>query len=696
MGGWGRGAALPTHESAAALAFMITPDSTCGSCSPLLLQHTLLRATSNGSWAASPLGSSRSSATDADGRKSPYASPQRVATARRRPCLDRLLGRRGVRMDEACSGAGNMGLPTPSSSRYAVPGTKPALAHLEDAKWPREPEAAALSSASPEASGAGRRRRARRGQAGADRYVLAELKRVQELKQQFPGFSDKLISNFTDGRVASPGVEPTVNAIVAGGCRQGTRPDSPCHSLACRTPRQPRPSKWAAPSVCTTPMPSEPGRLAERIPSSARTTPGPTEPAARPWMPPSPTCGVSLPPEPSTRQRPRPRPAAAAQLAAAAVPVGPAHPAPLAAAPSPVPTSAVLPPAHPRPAWVSKQTLHRLASSGFLPQDEDGSGDAGGRAPRAGGGTSPPPSGALPDDGLDHEDDLSDAASAAAAAFDAELSAQQALALEEQQRQQRSQEHDLPQRGRRTVSMGRSFNIVMEIQRWLRQGTAPAGPERRGTRFSLTGENEAAEREEPQDPRPPDLQGLARRHNCPLFAVREAWQEFSAYAAHREPGITYEEFLDLLRRRAHLPDGGSIPAHLLGTVALKDLDCHEHLSFDAFLEWSLSVGWMEELQVAPGEVEVRKIARQVAMPILDVEKIKMLFDRLDSDGSGHIEENEFRHMIYTLWCVEDVSDVPIKTLQRLWRQIDKDGSGSIDFAEFLVWYKNYLTHDAEH
>merc|ERR1712003_21752 len=87
------------------------------------------------------------------------------------------------------------------------------------------------------------------------------------------------------------------------------------------------------------------------------------------------------------------------------------------------------------------------------------------------------------------------------------------------------------------------------------------------------------------------------------------------------------------------------------------------------------------------EREIRKVAREQNIPILDVERIRKMFEEFDVDGSDEIEEAEFRHILYRLWNVKDVSDVPVKRLHRLWRELDTDNSGSIGFTEFLVWYQ---------
>jgi len=215
----------------------------------------------------------------------------------------------------------------------------------------------------------------------------------------------------------------------------------------------------------------------------------------------------------------------------------------------------------------------------------------------------------------------------------------------------------------------------MAVQRWLCSDTASPGAP-----ANKKGE-EAGEKE---------LRYYSALHHCPRAAVLEALQEFRACNKDSSSCLTYEEFLEVLRRRAHLPVGAPIPAHLMGMVSARDIARHGDVSFDSFLEWSMSVGWTEEMQSCSSEeLDLRRIAREVDMPILDVEKIKKLFDMFDSDHSGQIEEDEFRYIILKLWRVESVKDVPVKTLRRIWRQIDQDGSGKIDFPEFLVWYNTF-------
>jgi len=77
-----------------------------------------------------------------------------------------------------------------------------------------------------------------------------------------------------------------------------------------------------------------------------------------------------------------------------------------------------------------------------------------------------------------------------------------------------------------------------------------------------------------------------------------------------------------------------------------------------------------------------------------VERVKCLFDKIDVDGSGEIEQGEFRILLYDLLqCRKD--DIPVKRLQRYWREVDLDGSGSVGFNEFLIWYKTSFSQDGK-
>merc|ERR1712032_172644 len=188
---------------------------------------------------------------------------------------------------------------------------------------------------------------------------------------------------------------------------------------------------------------------------------------------------------------------------------------------------------------------------------------------------------------------------------------------------------------------------------------------------------------------------LAKKYKFAVAEVRDIYKEFSLYNTHMTNDISMDEFNDLIRRRAHLSDDEPIPDHLYGNVCKAERDNpHTRINFERYLEWAISVMWSEEMQVGCAvERNIRKVAREHKVPLLEVERVKRIFDEFDTDGSGEIEECEFRHIIYKLWKVKDVSDVPVKRVQRFWRELDVDGSGSAEFSEFLVWYHSKFSKD---
>jgi Ca2+-binding EF-hand superfamily protein len=95
-----------------------------------------------------------------------------------------------------------------------------------------------------------------------------------------------------------------------------------------------------------------------------------------------------------------------------------------------------------------------------------------------------------------------------------------------------------------------------------------------------------------------------------------------------------------------------------------------------------------DLELSSQELEIREIARNLQIPIPDVEKVKKVFDKYDADGSGQIEKDEFKLMMTDLVCVGKLKglEVPNGLLEDQWLSVDHDGSGEVDFDEFCEWY----------
>ncbi|CAD7924050.1 unnamed protein product [Amoebophrya sp. A120] len=87
--------------------------------------------------------------------------------------------------------------------------------------------------------------------------------------------------------------------------------------------------------------------------------------------------------------------------------------------------------------------------------------------------------------------------------------------------------------------------------------------------------------------------------------------------------------------------------------------------------------------VSEKEIEIRELAAEHNMAINDVDKIQVVFDFYDEDGSGEMEAEEFFQLLHVLTAGAEMTD---KKRQEYWMQLDEDRSGSVNFGEFLLWY----------
>jgi len=186
----------------------------------------------------------------------------------------------------------------------------------------------------------------------------------------------------------------------------------------------------------------------------------------------------------------------------------------------------------------------------------------------------------------------------------------------------------------------------------------------------------------------PDPVELANKHRFPVMEVKRKWEEFNEFDVTNKGHLTMEEFDQMVRHRCGIPEGHVLPDHLAFSEGLDmPLSKAECINFEEYLTWSMRTTFAEERLVPdPEERHLREIARTYGHTIIDVERIKVVFDGFDEDGSGCIDEQEFADLLAKLMNVSDLSDVPASLFQRYWSEVDDDGSGEVDFEEFLVWY----------
>lgn len=181
---------------------------------------------------------------------------------------------------------------------------------------------------------------------------------------------------------------------------------------------------------------------------------------------------------------------------------------------------------------------------------------------------------------------------------------------------------------------------------------------------------------------------LAKDHHIPIEEVRKKKEEFESYDTGGAGELSLGDLRYAVRDKCNIPANEPLPEHLmLRQWAHADTDGSGTLNFKEFLLWSLNTAYSEEMMVTdPLERQLRAVARNLRVPITDVERVKAIFDKFDLDGSDSIDEDEFNKALFILMEVTNPSELPENKLKRYWRDADVSGNGEINFEEFLLWY----------
>jgi len=203
------------------------------------------------------------------------------------------------------------------------------------------------------------------------------------------------------------------------------------------------------------------------------------------------------------------------------------------------------------------------------------------------------------------------------------------------------------------------------------------------------GPDSDASKQKETNAKAPNLADLSYSYHVQLDDLKAARDEFAAFDPGHRGEISYEQFKNLIRARCRLRSDEDVPYHLLAALRRNTSGDNTPVTFEAFLLWSIHCAYAEEFLVPdPRLRHIRQLARDYGFWLPDVEKVKEVFDGFDTDGSGEIEEDEFKAILYRLMNVKSESDVSDKKLERYWRELDSNGTGGVGFDEFLTWYAN--------
>lgn len=179
---------------------------------------------------------------------------------------------------------------------------------------------------------------------------------------------------------------------------------------------------------------------------------------------------------------------------------------------------------------------------------------------------------------------------------------------------------------------------------------------------------------------------LSRKHKVPVQEVRNIMSDFQLLDADSKGWLSREEFVEAIRLKACLPHGLPVPEYLLlKQWAYADKDDSGQVDFEEYLHWVRNTHFTQELAVPDmKERELRRIARAYNLEIMQIDRLKTVFDKFDADGSGQIDHSEFKDVLCCLLHA-NADDISQQMLDRYWVEADVNGDGDISFEEFVDW-----------
>lgn len=188
----------------------------------------------------------------------------------------------------------------------------------------------------------------------------------------------------------------------------------------------------------------------------------------------------------------------------------------------------------------------------------------------------------------------------------------------------------------------------------------------------------------------------------PIAEVKACFDDFISLDLDGSFTLSADEFEKAVRRSCRMTEGEMLPENLALKYPQMDSDGNRVVDFKEYVRWCQGASWSEQLLVRDDrDREARRLARVYGIHLLDVERLRRLFDSYASQETSRvITQDRFSQVIRGILKVSDPSDVPQSRLERYWREIDLDGSGTVDFEEFVIWMNDrgpqqssFLTRD---
>lgn len=189
-----------------------------------------------------------------------------------------------------------------------------------------------------------------------------------------------------------------------------------------------------------------------------------------------------------------------------------------------------------------------------------------------------------------------------------------------------------------------------------------------------------------------EVWSLAHKHRLPIDEVQRIAHAISSMKTDLFGRLGDGEIRKLLCRAFDVED---ISDDFMEEAVQKLTLDGEEVTLDGFVSWYVQnmfkhvTGLLGAKDKCASNAFVSALAKKFGVDTCVIDKIKKDFDRFDTDGSGTLEEEEFKRVLYCVFQAKE-GDLSDNRLRHFWMEIDSDKDGQIEFAEYVKWYLKYF------
>jgi Ca2+-binding EF-hand superfamily protein len=196
---------------------------------------------------------------------------------------------------------------------------------------------------------------------------------------------------------------------------------------------------------------------------------------------------------------------------------------------------------------------------------------------------------------------------------------------------------------------------------------------------------------------------LAKAMQVPVSEMQQSYILFRDHAEPLAPGaellrdgrLGQEQFAKLVRNNL-ISDSIILANRSIKRVFVAaDANQDGALSFQEFVECMRVLSFDGAFSVTPEERKLRGMAKKYNLSPAELDRYKKMFDELDEDHSGKIENREFENLLYRCGNIPRGIGISASRRHSLWLLADPNLDGSIDFEEFLIFNLKYFAPGAK-